>query len=151
MNTPAGRRSAGSVSFASAPAEQSAVSNAAPPPTAGENDTPPAQHHRQRLAGPSILSTDPYAARHIDDALRRRAVNSPPLSPLRRPTRPTSSPPSTPTAQRLVFPPDRAGAPSLDNNDELSDDGHVHIDEDHGSPACQDTSAPSHPYRRSRR
>ena len=52
MNTPASRRSAGSVSFASALAEQSTVSNAAPPPTA-------------------------YAARHIKDALRRRAVNSP--------------------------------------------------------------------------
>ena len=48
-----------------------------------------------------------------------------------------------PTAQRLVFPLDRAGAPSLDNNDELSDDGHVHIDEDRGSPACQDTSSPA--------
>ena len=143
MNTPASRRSAGSVSFASAPAEQSAVSNDALPPTPGENNTPAAPHHADRLAGPSILSTDPYAARHIEDALRRRAVNSPPLSPLRRPTRPPSSNASTPTAQRLVFPPVRAGAPSLGNDDELSDDGHVPIDEDRVSQACPDTSAPA--------
>ena len=128
MNTPASRRSAGSVSFASAPAEQSAVSSATLPPSPSENNTPAAPHRGDRIAGPSILSTDPYAARHIEDALCRRAVNSPPLSPLHRPLRPPSLSASTPTAQRLHFPPDRAAAPSLGDDDELSDDGLVHID-----------------------
>ena len=142
MNTPASRKSACSVSFAAAQAERPAVPNSAPRPP-GENNMPSAPHRADRVAGPSILSTDPYAARHTEDALRRRAINSPLKSPLRQPP-PRRSLPAAPTltAQRLVFPPRRSDDPSHGNdNDELSNDGHIHIEREEGGKVQPNSSA----------
>ena len=138
MNTPASRLSACSVSFAAATTEQSTASNPPPPRPHGENKIPSAPHRGDPIAGPSSLSTDPYAARHVDDAIRRRAVNSPPKSPLRRPRHPPLPAASTPISQRLVFPPDRSNDASHGG---LSDGGHIHIDGEAGSPVPPAISA----------
>ena len=137
MNTPASRRSACSVSFASATTERSAASNPPPPRPTSENKIPSAAHRADPIAGPSSLSTDPYAARHVDDAIRRRAVNSPPKSPLRCPRYSPSTAPSTHTAQHLVFHPDRS---SNADSGELSDGRRILIDGEAGSLVA-DTSA----------
>ena len=141
MNTPASRRSACSVSFAAPTTEQSTASNLPHPRPPGENKIPSAPHRGAPIAGPSSLSTDPYAARHVDDAIRRRAVNSPPKSPLRRPRHPPSPAASTPTAQRLVFHPDRSSDASHGDDGELSDGGHIHFDGEAGSEVPPASSA----------
>ena len=55
---------------------------------------------RKRKGTPSSLSFDAHAKAHMNDAIRRRAMNSPPKSPLR--PRLLHSPP-LPIASRLQF------------------------------------------------
>ena len=114
MNTPAAR----SVSFAVAPPAPAADSIAARSPSAGLNAIPIAPHHPDRDHCPSSLSTDPYAQRHVDGAIHRRAINSPPKSPLRSTRRSPSIPVarvSNPPAQRLDF---TAATTQHENNNE---------------------------------
>ena len=91
---------------------------------------PSAPDRGDPIAGPSSLSTDPYAARHVDDAIRRRAVNSPPQSSLLRPRHPPLPAASTTITQRIVFPPDRSSEASHGG---LNDGDDIHIDGEAGS------------------
>ena len=113
MNTPAVR----SVSFAVDPPEPPVDSTAARSPSASLNAVPIAPHHPHRDHCPSSLSTDPYAQRHVDGAIHRRAINSPPKSPLRTtrraPSIPVAGDPNS-TAQRLDF--TAATTPDENNN-----------------------------------
>ena len=92
MNTPAVR----SVSFAVAPPAPAADSAASRSPSAGLNAVPIAPHHPHRDHCPSSLSTDPYAQRHVEGAIHRRAINSPPKSPLHSTRRSLSIPAAHP-------------------------------------------------------
>mmetsp|Transcript_27218 Transcript_27218/g.58483 ORF Transcript_27218/g.58483 Transcript_27218/m.58483 type:complete len:208 (-) Transcript_27218:842-1465(-) len=102
MNTPAAR----SVSFAVDPPAPAADSTASRSPSASLNAIPIAPHHPDRDHCPSSVSTDPYAQWHVDGAIHRRAINSPPKSPLRStrcsPSIPAARVPNS-TAQRLDF------------------------------------------------
>ena len=96
MNAPAAR----SVSFADAPPAPAADSPTVRPSSVGLKGTPIAQHPPDRGHCPSSLSTDPYAERHVEGAIYRRAINSPPKSPLRS----TRRSPSTSVARALTAP-----------------------------------------------
>lgn len=114
MNTPAVR----SVSFAVDPPAPAADSTASSSPSAGLNAVPIAPHRPHRDHCPSSLSTDPYAQRHVEGAIHRRAINSPPKSPLRSTRRSPSIPAArvpNSTAQRLDF--TAATTPHENNNE----------------------------------